>query len=341
MKKLLIIILSFLSFGNLNAQIFEEEENVGETEIRAKLDDAFYLYLNEQYSKALPVFKDLVRNDINNANLNYLTGMCYLKLPFENGRSIPYLERAIKNITRNYKDGSYKETKAPIDALFWLGYAYHLNNGFTLAQMYYNKYRDSLVVSDIYNIEMAERQIISAQTAKELFKNPVPVEIQNLGNYLISRYKFFNPCLNANGTAIIYTRVKEKEAKDTNNLNKYTKTDLQILESHCDSTGRWMKPKDITNELGTKGNCKTLSLSADGTELLIFRDDLENGGVTGFRAASIYYAKKKDSVWSKAVILNKNINSMYWESNATISPSGKEIYFTSDRPGGLIFMYQN
>jgi len=334
MKRLFILLFCILSFNVVFSQN-DVEESTGELEIREKIDDAFYLYLNEQYAKALPIFKELVRNDINNANFNYLTGMCYLKLPFENGRSIPYLERAVKNLTRNYVDGSYKETKAPIDALFWLGQAYHLNRGYTPAQIYYNKYRDTLPVTDIYNIEMAERQIESCKSAKELASHPVPVEISNLGNYINSKYKDFNPCLNGSGTSIVYTRVKPKNANDTNNLNIYSKIELQILESHCDNTGRWSKPKDITKELGSKGNFKTLSLSADGTELLLFRDDLENGTVTGYRAASIYYAKKNDSVWSTAKILNSNINSTYWESNATISPSGKEIYFTSDRPGGL------
>jgi len=334
MKRIFTVLFCILSFNFAFSQN-DEDESSNEKELRAKIDDAFYLYLNEQYAKALPVFKDLVRTDINNANFNYLTGMCYLKLPFENGRSIPYLERAAKNTTRQYNDGSYKETKAPIDALFWLGYAYHLNRGYTPAQIYYNRYRDSLQVTDIFNIEMVERQIESCKSAKDLASNPVPVEISNLGNYINSKYKDFNPCLNASGTRIIYTRIKPKEDKDTNNLNKYSKTEYQILESECDNTGRWEKPKDISKELGTKGNCKTLSLSADGTELLIFKDDLENGSVKGTKGASIYYSKKKDSVWSSAKILNSNINSKYWESNATISPSGKEIYFTSDRPGGL------
>ena len=334
MKRLLSLLFCILCFNFAFSQT-DDEETSDEKEFREKIDDAFYLYLNEQYAKALPVFKELVSRDINNANFNYLTGMCYLKLPFENGRSIPYLERAVKNLTRHYTDGSYKETKAPVDALFWLGYAYHLNKGYTPAQIYYNKYRDTLLVSDIFNIEMVERQIESCKTAKELSKNPVPVEIENLGNYINSRYKDYNPCLNGSGTSIIYTRVKPKKDKDSNDLNRYTKTELQVLESHCDSAGRWLKPKDISKELGTKGNCKTLSLSADGTELLLFKDDLENGSVTGYKAASIYYAKKKDSVWTTAKILNSNINSVYWESNATISPTGKEIYFTSDRPGGF------
>lgn len=335
MKRFFTIFFCILSFNFAFSQNDTEDEADGDKELRNRIDDAFYLYLNEQYAKALPVFKELVRSDINNANLNYLTGKCFLELPFENGRSIPYFERAVKNMTPTYNDGSYKETKAPYDALFWLGFAYHLNKGYTPAQIYYNKYRDTLAVSDIYNIEMVERQIESCKTAKELSKNPVPVEIQNLGNYINSRYKDFNPCLNAKGNTIVYTRVKPKNPKDTGNLNRFTKTELQILESTADSAGRWRRSVDITKQLGAKGNCKTLSLSADGTELLLFKDDLENGSVVGYRAASIYYAKKKDSVWSTAKILNSNINSMYWESNATISPSGNEIYFTSDRPGGL------
>jgi len=228
MKRILIILSCVFVTTQLFAQQSEEKQQ--EMARKAKITDANYLFLNDQYAKALMIYRELVRDDINNANLNYLAGLCYLKLPFENGRSIPYLERAVKNLTYKYKEGSYKETKAPIDALFWLGYAYHLNKGYTPAQIYYKRYHDTLPVEDVYNIQMVERQIESCKNAKELAKKPVPVEISNLGNYVNSSIGDYNPCVNGDGTILIYTRLRGKNIKDTLNLSSYVITSLEVLE---------------------------------------------------------------------------------------------------------------
>jgi len=332
MRKISVLIFCLMLTNTLFSQ--NRDANQLDKEKKNKIADAHYLYLNEEYAKAVIAFKDLVRDEPDNANFNYLTGLCFLKLPFENGRSIPYLTKAVQNLTFDYKEGSYKETKAPINALYWLGYAYHLNKGYTLAQMYYKRYRDTLPVTEIYNIRMVERQMESCLNAKELSKHPVEVEINNLGNYINSPRGDINPCVNGNGTMIVYTRVRDKKAKDTINLSVYSRKDYQILEAFCDTSGRWSKPIDISEQLNTRGYFKSLSLSSDGTELLLFRDDLDNGGPLSYKNGSIYYSKKTGNIWSPVRILNSNINSVAWESHAVISPDGKEIYFTSDRKGG-------
>jgi len=308
-------------------------QNIDEKERRVKIADAQYLFLNEEYAKALTAYKELANIEPDNANFNYLTAFCYLKLPFENGQSIPYLLKAIKHLSATYKEGSSKETNAPVEALYWLGYAYHLNNGFSPAQVYYKRFRDTLSIDDLQNIKKVNRQIESCQNAKELSKHPVPVEIENLGNYVNSPKGDFNPCVNEKGNTLIYTRVKDKPKQDTTNLSIYSKKEFQIMQSFCDKKGKWSKAVDISDQLGFEGELKTLSLSSDGNELLLFKDDL-NGGPLSFKSGSIYYSIRNGNSWSTVKILNSNINSVAWESHAAISPNGKEIYFTSDRAGG-------
>ena len=331
MKALQILILCLIFSNILQAQ--KTITVLSEKDRKVKLADAQYLLLNEEYKKALVDFKDLATSDPSNANFNYLTAYCYLKLPFENGRSIPFLKKAIKKLSRTYEDGSSKETNAPLDALYLLGYAYHLNKGYSFALQYYKRFRDTLTIEDVATKRMVERQIESCVNAQELSKNPVPVEIENLGNYVNSKRGDFNPCVNAKGNVLIYTRIKEKE-DDTTNLSVYSKKEYQIMQSTFDRNGKWTKAEDITDQLGYEGQLKTLSLSSDGSELILFKDNLEGGGPLSYRNGSIYYAKKKDEKWSKAKELNSNINSIGWESHASISPNGKELYFTSDRAGG-------
>ena len=50
---------------------------------------------------------------------------------------------------------------------------------------------------------------------------------------------------------------------------------------------------------------------------------------------SIYESRLNGSEWSKPEKLNAEINSKYWETDASLNTSGNTIFFTSDRPGGI------
>ena len=75
--------------------------------LKKKFTEAEYLFLDEEYSNALPLYLALYNQDSTNANLNYKIGLCYLNLP-EKTKSIFFLESAVKSITTKYKKRSYK-----------------------------------------------------------------------------------------------------------------------------------------------------------------------------------------------------------------------------------------
>jgi len=77
--------------------------------------------------QALPVFQELRIIDSNNANINYLLGVCYTEEPVISEKSVYYLEMAITNIIMDYDVISYKEKKAPIFAHYYLSIAYSQN----------------------------------------------------------------------------------------------------------------------------------------------------------------------------------------------------------------------
>lgn len=326
MKRITLLLLLVGSFSLMNAQSNEK--------FKDKITDAEYLFLNEDYADALNVYKEVYKQDPENANICYRIGLCYQMLPFEAGRSIPYLETAIKSLSKSYKEGSYKERNAPIDALYYLAYAYHTNNYIEKAIETYTTYRDSLPISDVYNIKLTERQIESALNAKEIMKNPVEIEISNIGNVVNSALSDYNPAVTADGKTIIFTRGIPAKISDTAKIS----VDLQekrILISRLHGDENWSKPVDITDSLGTKGKCETLSLSADGNTLLLYKNDWEEGGITDFKAGTIYYSEKKNGAWQSIKKFDNTINTFEFESHACISPDGKRIYFASERKGGF------
>jgi outer membrane protein OmpA-like peptidoglycan-associated protein/tetratricopeptide (TPR) repeat protein len=55
----------------------------------------------------------------------------------------------------------------------------------------------------------------------------------------------------------------------------------------------------------------------------------------GYGRYDIYKSIKSGNHWSTAKNLGRNVNTDYWDSAPSISPDGKALYFSSNRPGGL------
>jgi outer membrane protein OmpA-like peptidoglycan-associated protein/Tol biopolymer transport system component len=55
----------------------------------------------------------------------------------------------------------------------------------------------------------------------------------------------------------------------------------------------------------------------------------------GYGRYDIYKSVKAGNYWTTAKNLGRNVNTDYWDSAPSISPDGKALYFSSNRPGGL------
>ena len=91
--------------------------------------DAEFFLMDESYLDALAEYQKLyTRGYENSANINYRIGVCYLNIPGEKEKAIPYLEKAVQKTTAKYQEGMFKETEAPYDSWLYLGNAYRINN---------------------------------------------------------------------------------------------------------------------------------------------------------------------------------------------------------------------
>ena len=74
--------------------------------------ESYYLY--EDYELANQLY--IIMENPENLNLSYKIGTCYINIPDEKEKAIPYLEAAVKNAAYDAKPGSFKEKRAPLDA---------------------------------------------------------------------------------------------------------------------------------------------------------------------------------------------------------------------------------
>lgn len=93
------------------------------------------------------------------------------------------------------------------------------------------------------------------------------------------------------------------------------------------SGNTWSNAKDITAQVGSKGDCFPSSLSFDGSKLYLTK-------YSHFES-DIYVSHFNGKSWSGMRKLNGNVNSLYYDTHACESPDGNVLYFASNRPEGL------
>jgi len=274
--------------------------------------EAEYFLLNEDYPDALNYYLQLYEKLPNNSNLAYCIGVCYLNIPGKKNLSVSYLETAVKNMSAKHKEGTITQISAPYEALYDLAKAYRINYMFDKAQETYLKYSGTLLPDDRENIDFIKHEIEVCIAAKKLISKPVAYSEENIGEIFNDDKANFNPIISADGKSFAYMV----------SLKFYDAVMYSTL-----SDGKWSNPVNITPDLQTDGDFYISCLSADGKQIFLSKDDNYN--------SDIYTSTFDGKIWSKIVILNKSINTKYWESHGFISESGNQLIFASDRPGGF------
>lgn len=284
------------------------------TEMRETFLSAEGDILYEDYAEALPKYLNLIKIYPDNFNFYYRLGQCYLNTPGQKEESIPYLEAAVQHISTDYRKGKFHETGAPYDALYLLANAYRISNDPDRAIETYNRFLKE-VDTRIYDTTLVRFQIQTCINAREMMKKPVYVVEKNLGNTINGRFSEYNPVMSSDESSLLFMR------------------ELQFYDAVFWSkkiNRQWSEPVNLTPQLGVDEDYYTSSLTADGKTLLLYRIDTYDG--------NIYLSRLSGDTWSHVEKLNGNINTKYWESNATMTRDGKKIYFTSNRResiGGL------
>jgi hypothetical protein len=273
--------------------------------------ESYYLY--EEYDLANQLYLLLETPD--NMNIKYKIGTCYLNISGEKEKSISYLEQAITTATYDSKTETFKETRAPLDAYFFLAKAYMINDSLDKAlstfQLFNKLASETKAKGGMKNLAYIEQQIQACKNAILYKANPVIFNKTSLGSNFKLGSINDNAAVSYDGNTIAYT-----ERRGLVNAIFFSKKEY----------GKWQPPIEITAEIKAGEDCSTCSLNSDGTELFLYKTDNYDG--------AIYSSDFVNGAWSPIKKLGKNINTKYYESHASISADGKKLYFTSNRPGG-------
>jgi len=320
----ILVILMFLTGSYSIANSVPKDTTISAEKRFAKAES----YIDAgNFEEAVVMYESLLREDPNSAILNFYLGYCYLNITDKKDRAAKYLKKAVQDIPEGAESETYikvigktKElSEVPLEAMYFLGKAYHANYKFQEALDVYNKLLVKLPPKSEDFEKAVKREIVYCKNGIELTKNRVEMEVIPLTN-LSSDYSDHSPVLSANEETLIFTSLREGN-KGKQLAEGQWAEDIYISQK---IDGEWTAPKLISDNINSKGNDASISLSVDGKQLYIYKDATGKG--------DIYYSESENGqTWSKPEKLNDNINTKYKETHASISADGQYLYFVSDR----------
>ena len=263
------------------------------------------------------------KNDSTNSNVNYLLGVCYTKTDPTRLKALHYLLH-VTEINPAYDNASVKERKASPEAYWLMALAQYKNSLFEDALVSLEKYKE-FIVSDPEKNKDAEKMILRSKNAIELIKTPVKINLINLGKVINSEFDDHSPVFNIDETVMVFTSKRKGSTGNFKTSDKQYFEDIYICRKA--SNGEWSAPEKISENINSMEHEASVALSADGNDLIIYKDDVGDG--------NLYVSHFNGTEWSKPEKLSNNVNSTFDESHASISSDGSTLYFSSNRPGGF------
>ncbi len=172
--------------------------------------------------------------------------------------------------------------------------------------------------------KQAEHGIEVCKFAINQIKNPKPFDPKPLGSGVNTENSEYMPALTADESTIIFTRlIKSASAETYSGMQEDFYTSKLV-------DGQWTQAIPLSEKLNSSGNEGAHTISPDGKTLYF----TACGREAGKGSCDIYMSQWYKGGWDYPVNLYE-MNSREWDSQPSISPDGKTIYFTSARNGGM------
>ena len=276
---------------------------------QALFEDGGYHYAAafEEFAKAHAINPD-------NADLNLKMGLCQLNGLYHH-RALPYFQAA------------YELDNNTPRIHFLLGMGYQLMAEWDKAMAEYQLHRASVSrVPDpepLYNT--ADQRITECRNGKNLQARPVNAQVSNLGPTVNSEVADYGVLITADGSRMMFT--SRRSNTTGGRINKATGDYFEDIYESISSPDGWSAPIPMPAPLNSEINDACVGLFNDGRTLITYRDQKGTG--------DLFQSRREGDVWSEPEPLPPTINSPANETSAWFSFDRKQLYFVSDRPGGL------
>ena len=200
-----------------------------------------------------------------------------------------------------------------------LANAEHSLGDYSEALKHIRKYLSFKKVSEKYR-KKAKALKKSCEFSISSMKNPVTFSPENLGENVNTEADEYLPALSADGSTLIFTR--SKRVGGARNEDFY-------LSLYGDEG--WSLAKNLGAPINTLQNEGAQCITADGKTLYFTACSRQDS----YGRCDLYSSDFIEGYWTEPVNLGENINTESWESQPAISSDGRQLFFVSNRAGGL------
>ncbi|MCK9339533.1 MAG: OmpA family protein [Bacteroidales bacterium] len=157
--------------------------------------------------------------------------------------------------------------------------------------------------------------------------NPVAFEPVNMGFNINSDFDEYLPALVADESEIIFTVMRPRDEHTICNFCDMEEDFYASVKIGEEWQPRFLLEYPLNSGYNEGAQC----ISPDGHYLFftLCNTDFGNG------SCDLYWSKRIGNRWSRPRNFDAPVNTKFWESQPSISPDGKTIYFVSNRPGGV------
>ncbi len=304
MKRAFIILICTL--------IFSAQSSFSQNKKEIKSYETAVLLINEgKYKEAIPILRELIRNNKEYIDASWTLSDLYGKMNNDEKRISTLIYIAKPNMPR------YSAT------LLRLGKAYHEMCDYEKAIEYYNM----VPASDNTFFKRAAIGIKQCNEALEFVANPVPFNYKNMGPNINTEFDDYWPSITAD-ESFFSTTIKLNKKQGESEFGKGIHEDIYLSKK---VNGVWAKTQNVGSAMNTIGNEGAQSISLDSRYMFFVACDRSIGA----GGCDIYYSMREGNKWSQAINAGAPINTRFWETYPTLSPTGDELYFASNRPGGV------
>ncbi|MFK7806434.1 MAG: OmpA family protein [Saprospiraceae bacterium] len=193
------------------------------------------------------------------------------------------------------------------------------------------KWIHSLVVLLCLSVTMSAQQTSKTKASNKLYEKGGTVVVKNT-KMINTDHLEFSPAFYQNG--LVYATSRRSQGERDKKINE---TYFELFYCDLDGNGLPLEPKQFSLEVNSHLHEGPVTFSRDGNVIYFTRNNIKKGvrkaddkGVTRLK---IYAAQKGPRDWQNVTELSFNSDE-YSVCHPTLSANGKQLYFTSDMPGG-------
>ncbi|MCU0416645.1 MAG: OmpA family protein [Cytophagaceae bacterium] len=280
-------------------------------EVRKWMEEGSSYYSSGYWFKAIQAYEKALELSPSDPGIHYSLVLCYYQT----------------DQFRKMLNGVLVAQKAGIDdpmIHYYLGLAYHANYKFNEAILAFQQHKTTLSKSDKMGLYKTDLLIKHCTNAIQL-PTEKDILITNLGAGINSSYPEYNPAISVDESTVLFT--SRRVGSTGGQIYPIDNLYFEDIYQSTQIQKKWNPASNIGTIVNTDVHDACVGLSADGQQMLVYRDENGNNG-------DLYLSQLKGTVWQTPVNLGKMINSTYYEPCGSFSADGQVLFFVSNRAGG-------